>query len=91
MEHTVYLDNAATTFPKPEEVYEALDMANRELAFNAGRGTYNLAKKATDLIICRLYLLCNIIHFLLLLQHLYFQQLLLPEFPRFLQVIHLLS
>ena len=50
MEHTVYLDNAATTFPKPEEVYEALDMANRELAFNAGRGTYNLAKKATDLI-----------------------------------------
>ena len=50
MEHTIYLDNAATTFPKPEAVYEALDVANRTLAFNAGRGTYNLAKKATDLI-----------------------------------------
>ena len=36
----IYLDNAATTFPKPEEVYTAMDKANRELAFNAGRGAY---------------------------------------------------
>lgn len=34
----IYVDNAATTFPKPEEVYQALDRANRTLAFNAGRG-----------------------------------------------------
>lgn len=34
----IYVDNAATTFPKPEEVYVALDKANRTLAFNAGRG-----------------------------------------------------
>lgn len=34
----IYVDNAATTFPKPEEVYQALDKANRTLAFNAGRG-----------------------------------------------------
>ena len=34
----IYLDNAATTFPKPEEVYLALDKANREYGFNAGRG-----------------------------------------------------
>ena len=34
----IYVDNAATTYPKPEEVYDALDKANRALAFNAGRG-----------------------------------------------------
>ena len=34
----IYVDNAATTFPKPESVYQALDNANRTLAFNAGRG-----------------------------------------------------
>ena len=37
----IYFDNAATTFPKPEEVYQAVDNANRNYAFNAGRGTYN--------------------------------------------------
>lgn len=34
----IYLDNAATTYPKPECVYNKLDEANRHLAFNAGRG-----------------------------------------------------
>ena len=34
----IYLDNAATTYPKPEPVYKALDYANRLLSFNAGRG-----------------------------------------------------
>lgn len=47
---TTYLDNAATTYPKPESVYQAMDYANRHLAVNAGRGSYNLAKKATALI-----------------------------------------
>ena len=37
----VYLDNAATTFPKPEVVYEAMDKMNREGAVNAGRGSYS--------------------------------------------------
>lgn len=46
----IYLDNAATTFPKSEGVYRALDTANRELAFNAGRGSYLSARKATELI-----------------------------------------
>jgi len=27
---TIYLDNAATTWPKPDEVYRAVDMAMRE-------------------------------------------------------------
>lgn len=46
----VYLDNAATTFPKPESVYEAMDKMNREGAVNAGRGSYKLAQAANKLI-----------------------------------------
>ncbi len=46
----IYLDNAATTYPKPEEVYQALDNANRHLAFNAGRGEYKESTEAFNLI-----------------------------------------
>lgn len=41
----IYLDNAATTYPKPQGVYEALNIANREMAFNAGRGGYRKARE----------------------------------------------
>ena len=44
----IYLDNAATTFPKPENVYLELDKANRN-AFNAGRGSYKTAREASSL------------------------------------------
>lgn len=46
----IYLDNAATTFPKPERVYDALDAANRNLSFNAGRGSYKAARDASAII-----------------------------------------
>lgn len=46
----IYLDNAATTYPKPEVVYKAMDNVNRNLAFNAGRGHYQGANEAFDLI-----------------------------------------
>ena len=46
----IYLDNAATSFPKPECVYNAIDEVNRNLMVNAGRGTYKLAAKANALI-----------------------------------------
>ena len=46
----IYLDNAATTFPKSEEVYRAMDDTNRHLAVNAGRGSYALARKAAEMI-----------------------------------------
>lgn len=46
----IYLDNAATTFPKPESVYVAMDKMNREGAVNAGRGSYKLAQEASKLI-----------------------------------------
>ncbi len=44
----IYLDNAATTFPKPEEVYFALDKANRS-AVNTGRGSYKIAREKTKI------------------------------------------
>lgn len=46
----IYLDNAATTFPKPEEVYRAMDFTNRNMSVNAGRGAYSLAREASELI-----------------------------------------
>ena len=44
----VYLDNAATTYPKPETVYKALDTGNRN-AFNTGRGSYKVARVASEI------------------------------------------
>ena len=46
----IYLDNAATTFPKPEAVYREMDRVNRTLAVNSGRGAYKAAKEAADII-----------------------------------------
>lgn len=46
----IYFDNASTTYPKPESVYKALDYANRNLAFNAGRGLYPTASNALSAI-----------------------------------------
>jgi len=46
----IYLDNAATTFPKPEVVYQAADAFYREFGGNAGRGTNPLARRATELV-----------------------------------------
>lgn len=46
----IYLDNAATTFPKPEMVYRATDDAQHNYAVNAGRGSYRTAQRASELI-----------------------------------------
>ena len=46
----IYLDNAATTYPKPEEVYKAMDFVNRNLAMNPGQGGYSKAKEAENII-----------------------------------------
>ena len=45
-----YLDNAATTFPKPECVYKEMDDISRNYAVNAGRGSYKAAQKAVKVI-----------------------------------------
>ena len=46
----IYLDNGATTFPKPECVYKETDRFAREGAVNAGRGAYKAARRATEMI-----------------------------------------
>lgn len=58
----IYLDNAATTFPKPEAVYRAMDEMNRNGAVNAGRGSYKAARKASGLISETKRKLRNLIH-----------------------------
>ncbi len=45
-----YFDNAATTYPKPEEVYSFMDSFYRQSGGNAGRGNYSLARTASSLI-----------------------------------------
>ncbi len=42
----IYLDNAATSWPKPEAVYEAVDYYQRELGATTGRGAYREADEA---------------------------------------------
>ena len=44
-ETIIYLDNAATTFPKPKAVYRAADEFYRRFGGNAGRGANPLARK----------------------------------------------
>jgi len=42
----IYLDNAATSFPKPESVYRAVDRALRGLGGNPGRGGHGFSLAA---------------------------------------------
>ncbi len=42
----IYLDNAATSYPKPEVVYQAVDEALRESGANPGRGGHRMAVDA---------------------------------------------
>ena len=57
----IYLDNAATTFPKPEEVYKSIDDCMRNYGANPGRSGHKLALKAgrgiyeTRELICKLF------------------------------------
>ena len=42
----IYLDNAATTFPKPETVYDAMMDCMKNYCANPGRAGHKLAMKA---------------------------------------------
>jgi len=46
----IYLDNAATTFPKPECVYQCVDSLQRNSAVNVGRGSYHVAEEANKIV-----------------------------------------
>ncbi|HWA99089.1 MAG TPA: aminotransferase class V-fold PLP-dependent enzyme [Pirellulales bacterium] len=44
----IYLDNAATTWPKPPAVYEAVELHLRNLGASAGRSLYDEALRAAE-------------------------------------------
>jgi cysteine desulfurase family protein len=46
----IYLDNAATSFPKPDAVYTAVDDYNRRSGAAIGRGAYRAAIDATAIV-----------------------------------------
>ena len=46
----MYLDNAATSFPKPEKVYEAVLHAMREVGASPGRGGYRRSLEASRIL-----------------------------------------
>lgn len=46
----IYLDNAATSFPKPESVYRAMDRCAREQLANPGRAGHKMAVGAERII-----------------------------------------
>ncbi|MCJ7497796.1 MAG: aminotransferase class V-fold PLP-dependent enzyme [candidate division Zixibacteria bacterium] len=50
MEKLIYLDSGATTFPKPEEVYVAMDQFYRNYGVNPGRSGYDLCMVAGSII-----------------------------------------
>lgn len=46
----IYLDHAATSFPKPEPVLEAIDHFYRKIGANSGRGAYRLALQSDEMV-----------------------------------------
>ena len=46
----IYLDKAATSFPKPEAVYRAVDTVLREVSGNPGRASHRMALEASRVI-----------------------------------------
>lgn len=48
-EHIAYFDNAATSFPKPESVYLAMDDCARNYGVSMGRGQHILSAKASHI------------------------------------------
>lgn len=46
----IYLDNAATTYPKPESVINAMVYAQKYIGANAGRGGHRMTMRAGELV-----------------------------------------
>ena len=46
----IYLDNAATSWPKPNSVYDAVDRYQRDIGASAGRGAYRHAEQAQQIV-----------------------------------------
>jgi cysteine desulfurase/selenocysteine lyase len=50
MSELIYLDNGATSFPKPEEVYVFMDKFYRQFGVNPGRSGYDLCMEAGEVV-----------------------------------------
>lgn len=50
MDDLIYLDNAATSFPKPEAVYTFMDQFYRRFGVNPGRSGFDLCVEAGDIL-----------------------------------------
>lgn len=50
MKDFIYLDNGATSFPKPEEVYTYMDQYYRRLGVNPGRSGYDICIEAGEVV-----------------------------------------
>ena len=50
MNKLIYLDNGATSFPKPPEVYEFMDQFYRNFGVNPGRSGYDLCIETGELV-----------------------------------------
>ncbi len=46
----IFLDNGATSFPKPEEVYDFMDNFYRKAGVNPGRSGYDLCLEAGEVV-----------------------------------------
>lgn len=46
----IYLDNGATSYPKPEEVYQFMDYFYRNFGVNPGRSGYDLCLEAGEMV-----------------------------------------
>ena len=46
----IYMDNAATSWPKPEVVYQSVEDCLRTAGANPGRGGYAMSRKAGRLV-----------------------------------------
>lgn len=57
-----YFDNAATTFPKPEEVYSYMDQFYRECGASAGRGHYSLSQNTAKMVAETRSLIQDLLH-----------------------------
>ncbi len=57
-----YFDNAATTYPKPSEVYDFADSFYRSTGVNVSRGQYKEASIAANLVSETRELLLNLLH-----------------------------
>jgi cysteine desulfurase / selenocysteine lyase len=50
MSELIYLDNGATSFPKPETVYSYMDRFYRQFGVNPGRSGYDLCMETADVV-----------------------------------------